>query len=129
MTNQQVKCKSCHGVLDLSNGRGVVRCEYCGTDNVLSKDVRVAVAEYSHGFKVAFYKAVAHEFSLDELQDLVVRLSGEVPSVHYLDYENIAGNTRTMKALNLIDWFYRRMLLQELLDVVIALRPTIVINV
>lgn len=127
-TNEQLKCKSCFAPLDTTaKGGNIVKCEYCGTDNVLSNEVRQVMAQDTHQFRVALYKAIAHEFSHDDLRDLITRLSGEIPAVYFLDYESISGSTPSMKSLGLVEWCGRRGLLQPLVDVVIAVRPAIVI--
>lgn len=126
----QIKCQSCHAVLEvMGQAGGVVRCEYCGTQNLLSKEVRRVVAEDNHQFFVALYRAIAAEFNLDELDTLIVRVSGEVPSIYRLSPDDIPGRTRDNRAMELAYWCRRRGQLQPLVDTVLAIRPTIDINV
>lgn len=129
-TTEQIKCKSCHAILDvMGQAGGIVACDYCGTQNLLNKEVRRLVADDSHQFMIALYQAMADEFSMDELDILIARASGQIPAVYRLDPEDIAGRTPKTRSLELVQWFKRRSLLQSLVDVVVAVRPAIDINV
>lgn len=126
---QELKCQSCFAPLEVRRQMGnIVLCEYCGTENVLYSSVRRVVADYSHDFAVALVYAISDSFSsLDDIADLIVMASGlmHLNSYNRLTYDTIAGNSARSKARELVMWCQRRVVLQELVDACLTLRPNI----
>ena len=71
-------------------------------------------------------REVIHEnFTLVELEGLVDELSGRLGGSHRLYFDDLAGNTRSSKARELVQWCMRRQVLEELKEAVLSLRPTV----
>lgn len=125
MFTEAIKCQNCFAELDIISGGGIVQCEYCGHQNVLSQEIRTVQADYSHAFVLRLYKAMADLFCEDaEVRDLIIEFSGAIPT-YRLTYGNIPGSSSQSKIRELIQWAQRWVVLQELVDVVISLRPRI----
>lgn len=122
-TITELQCKACYAPLEAKKQHSnIVKCEFCGTENVLSREIRTVVVEHSQKFMVRLYGAIYHDFgSMDEMRHLITLLNGEIEP--YLNFENIAGDTAQRKALELVQWCYRRYLLQDLVNVCLSLRP------
>lgn len=120
----ELQCRSCYAPLEATKQHSkIVVCRFCGTENVLSDDIRRVVADDSHRFRVELTKAIQFHFgSLDELRQLTYTLDGELDG-HRLEYDNIRGSTVSIKSIELVEWCFRRRLLQELVDVCLELRP------
>jgi hypothetical protein len=58
------------------------------------------------------------------MQDLVVQLNAELPAPYRLQYDDVPGNSQKSKARELVLWCQRRKVLQELVDVVLSVRPS-----
>lgn len=128
VVSEGILCTSCFAPLPVKDQRGsIVRCEYCGTEHALSKEVKTVLAEDTQEFVVRLGYAIADAFSsLDEMRDLITALSGEKNVIpHRLYYDAIRGETVRIKAIELTMWAKRRTLLQDLVNVVIAMRPSI----
>ncbi len=120
-----LQCQNCGASLDVKGQKSsIIRCTYCGTDNVLQEKARTAVAQYTRQFAARLSKVIDESFTLDETQELVFRLAGELPGSYRLDYDDLPGHSQTAKARELVLWCQRRQLLQELVDAVLAARPT-----
>lgn len=123
-----LNCSACNAPLPVIAQRGmIIRCDYCGTEHSLPKDVRVIVAENNRAFAVKLGNAIAGAFnSLDEVRYLVSHFSGMDNVVGYrLSFDDVYGSTVTLKCLELAMWAFRRQLLQDLTDAVVELRPRI----
>ena len=121
----ELGCQNCGATLDVKGQRsGVIRCSYCGSDNVLDPEVRSVIAEDSFKFASRVARAMDDSFSLDELKDLVVRLNEALPAGYTLDYEDIPGPTQKNKVRELVQWCRRRKVLQPLVDTILLMRPT-----
>ena len=119
-----LQCVSCYAPLDATNQhKSLIVCGYCGTENALGDDLRSIRAEYSHRFRVRLINAIEFSFgSLDEIKYLIIQLDGYLEG-YRVDYDNLSGSTIRMKSMELVQWCYRRGLLQELVDVCLQLRP------
>lgn len=126
--SEAMLCASCFAPLSVKDQHSnIIRCEYCGAEHVLDRNVRVVMAEDSHAFAVRLAYAISDSFSSwNDMQELISLYSAEPGVVyHRLSFDNISGNTVRNKALELAMWAKRRGLLQELVDVAISLRPYI----
>jgi len=124
--SEPLRCTGCGALLVVAGQRpDVIRCEYCGADNVLAAEARTIVAQDSRPFLVKLYRAIARDFDLDGIQDLVKRLNGRLPASYDLDYENLPGTGDVGKARELVQWCRRRKCLQTLVDTVLSVRPSI----
>src|SRR5262245_11157070 len=102
-TTKQIKCQSCHAVLSvMGQAGGVVACDYCGTQNLLSKEVRTVVAQDSHAFMVALYTAMDGEFNNEELRDLTIRVNERLTYRHAyrITYDDLRGESVRMRCLS-----------------------------
>ena len=124
--SEPLKCKGCGAPLVVKDQHlKIMRCDYCGTDNVLTGEARTVVADDSPQFAVKLYKAIANNFDLDGIQDLVERLKVKLSAPHQLNYENLPGSRKLDKARELVQWCQRRRLLQPLVDTVLSVQPSI----
>ena len=124
--SEPLKCKGCGAPLVVKGQHlNIVRCDYCGTDNVLTGEARTVVADDSLQFAVKLYKAIANNFDLDGIRDLVESLKDKLSAPHRLDYENLPGSRNLDKARELVQWCQRRRLLQPLVDTVLSVQPSI----
>ena len=123
---QDLQCPNCGAALDANTQSGnIIRCNYCGTDNALNLGSSLAAADNSHAFAVKLHKILVENFSLEELKSLVFELSGALPEPYRLDYDDLAGQGKRGKALELVQWCERRVMLPELARTILSLRPEI----
>lgn len=120
------KCQSCAAPLDIKgSSSAVVRCSFCNTDNILSQVVRIVVAEDTQQFRVKLLLTLRAKFSMTDLGDVVAVLSGELPVIHMITLDSLAGQTINDKSRELVDWCYRRGFIQKLVNAIVFLRPDI----
>ena len=120
----EVKCQTCFAPLRLAKQREVlVTCPYCGADNVLPRSLQTVTRVNAKRFATILYRFIAEEFNLSGMQNLVMELNCRL--VHAsIDYEDLAGQTRKVKAMELVKWCQRYDELETLIDVVQTLRPS-----
>ena len=121
-----LKCTGCGAALEPNVRRtAIIRCPYCGTSNVLSQSTRQSVVKHTHQVAVQLARDMADNFTLTELQDLIVDLNGRLPAPYRVSYDDIGGETIRGKARELVLWCQRRNMLQALIKAIQAARPTI----
>ena len=122
-TAERIIYENCTASLDVRGQQGgIVACPYCGTEHVLSKEVRQVTAEYSRKFTVVLFHAMVGPFSdLSDVDTLIVNLSGLTPRPLYPD--SIPGKGVEEKIRELVMYAYRNGVLQELVDCALAMRP------
>lgn len=122
----ELKCKGCGAALEPGVSRtAIIRCPYCGTSNVLPSSVRQSVVKLTHQVAVQLARDMADNFTLTELQDLIVDLNGRLPAHYRVNYDDIGGETIRGKTRELVLWCQRRNMLQALIEAIQAARPTI----
>jgi DNA-directed RNA polymerase subunit RPC12/RpoP len=120
------KCTGCGAALELGVRRAaIVRCPYCGTNHVLPQPTRQSVVKHTHQVTVQLVRAIAEDFTLAELRDLIVDLNGRLPAPYQVSYDDIGGTTISGKARELVLWCQRRNVLDALIEAVRTVRPTI----
>lgn len=123
---KNLRCPNCGATLDPTVQKtNVIQCDYCHTNHLLESKVHSPVLKNSHQFASKLYRIIDENFSLDELQDLVMRLNQVLPDWIHLDYDDIAGTSQQSKARELVLWCRRRAVLQSLADTVLSVRPSI----
>jgi hypothetical protein len=121
---QDLQCPNCGAALDANTQSGnIIRCKYCGTDNALNRGGPLPATDNTHAFAVKLRKILVEHFDLEELKTLVFELSGALPEPYRLDYDDLAGQGKRGKALELVKWCERRMVLPELANTILSLRP------
>jgi uncharacterized Zn finger protein (UPF0148 family) len=124
MTNP-LTCQSCGAPLSVGDqGSGVVRCTYCGTEHAVAIPSSAPKADYSRQFTASLFRAIARHFTEAELRDLVLQLDAVLSEPYHITYDDLAGGEKRSKARELVMWCERRRLLQALLDVIYAVRPS-----
>lgn len=119
---QELRCQNCFAPLDVSgSNRGIVRCDFCGTDNAMPSDVRRVQAEDSHVFVAALIRAITDQASMSDINTFCVSLSGRARM--RIDFDDLAGDGKPSKARELVLWCRRRGLLQELFDAILDVNP------
>jgi uncharacterized Zn finger protein (UPF0148 family) len=123
---EELRCQSCGAWLEVGKkGTEIVQCAYCGGTVKIKASEQAVQAEYSRQFTTRLYRAIDESFTTEEMKELVVLLNGKLSGPYRLDYDDIPGNNQRSKALALVQWCERRMILQDLVDVVVSFRPTI----
>lgn len=125
--SREFRCQSCGASLNVreQGAEGIVRCDYCGTDCVVEVRGGSRKAEYNREFVSRLHRAIDNHFTEEETRDLVFELSGALPAASRIEYDDLAGRGQGAKARELVLWCQRRSLLQELVDVVYSVRPSI----
>jgi hypothetical protein len=123
---QDLQCPNCGAALDASTkSDNIIRCDFCGTDNALNRRDPLSAVDNPHALAVKLRKILATHFSLEELKTLVFELSGALPEPYRLDFDDLPGQGRRGKTLELVMWCERRMVLAELANTIHSLRPEI----
>jgi hypothetical protein len=123
---EELRCQSCGAWLEVAkDGAEIVQCAYCGGTVRIKASAQAVQAEYSRQFTSRLYRAIDESFNTEEMKELVVLLNGKLSGPYRLDYDDIPGNNQRSKALALVQWCERRMILQDLVDVLVSFRPTI----
>ena len=118
-------CQNCGAPLSVvDQGSAVVRCTYCGTDHAVAIPSSVPKADYSRQFTASLFRAISRRFTEAELKDLVLQLNAVLSEPYHLTYDDLTGEEKRSKARELVMWCERRRLLQELLDLIYAVRPS-----
>ena len=124
--SEELRCQSCGAWLEVGKDVAqIVQCAYCGGNIRIKASEQAVQAEYSRQFTTRLYRAIDESFTAEEMKELVVLLNGKLSGPYRLDYDDIPGNNQRSKALALVQWCERRMILQDLVDVVVSFRPTI----
>ena len=124
----QLKCQNCFAPLKIKEQRDlVVTCPYCDSDNVLPGTVKTITRVNAQRFSVLLYQYIADEFSLTGIQDLTMKLNGRLQRAS-VDYDDLGGSNRRMKAMELVKWCQRRDELEALIAVVQTERPSSVLE-
>lgn len=123
---EELRCQGCGAWLEVGQeGVQIIECAYCGGAVKLKTSEQAVKAEYSRQFTSRLYRAIDESFTTEEMKDLVVSLNGSLSGPYKLSYDDIPGSSQRSKALALVQWCERRMILQDLVDVVVSFRPTI----
>jgi hypothetical protein len=118
-------CQSCGAPLSVEDKESaVVKCTYCGTDHTVAIPGSAPRVDYGRKFTATLFRAIARHFTEAELRDLVLQLNAVLSDPYHLTYDSLAGEEKRSKARELVMWCERRRLLQELLDVIYAVRPS-----
>jgi uncharacterized Zn finger protein (UPF0148 family) len=124
--NRSLRCQNCGAALHVSQQKsGLIRCDYCETDTVVEVRANPVQAEYSRQFTSRLRKLIDEYFTEDEMRDLVAQLDAVLTAPYRIQYDDLPGRSQSSKALELVKWCERRQLLQALVDVVHAMRPSI----
>ncbi len=119
---KELKCQNCFAPLNVKGQTsGIIRCEYCGTDNAMPSDVRQIQAEDSQTFVVALMKALVTQVSLGDIRNVCVLLEGRMK--FRVDYEDLGGEGKADKARELVLFCRRRAILQGLVDAILEVNP------
>jgi NAD-dependent SIR2 family protein deacetylase len=125
--NTSVTCGTCNAGLEvLHSNSGVVKCDYCGTDNVLNKEVRLTLYEDSARFQLALRKAMIASFDNAALQILGSTFLAVHPQ---FDFENVKRESKNLTVMEFIGYAKRRGMLKELYTCVLDEVPEIDITV
>ena len=129
-TVEKMQCQSCFASLNIKGQwSNIVVCDYCGTEHTLSESVKQVKAHDSQRFVVKLFRILARKFEDEELEQLIFELNYALPrQCSILHPDDIAGNVRSAKARNLVSWCRRRSYLQELVDTVVTLRPSLALD-
>lgn len=108
-----LNCQNCNGELDLqSAGVGnVIVCAYCGSQHILSQELN----KYQDSTFLIFLRGCLIEyFSMTDIKFLCDDLYART---RMFDFDDIAGQTRSGKALALVQFARRRGMLSLLVEV------------
>ncbi|WP_420632153.1 hypothetical protein [Candidatus Leptofilum sp.] len=124
----QLKCQNCFAPLKLKDQRElIVTCPYCDSENVLPGTVKTITRVNAQRFSSLLYRYIAEEFNMTGIQDLIMKLNGRLQHAS-VDFDDLGGNDRRMKAMELVKWCQRRDELDTLTAVVQAERPSSVLE-
>ena len=124
--NKSLRCQNCGAALHVSQQQsGLIRCDYCGTDTGVEVTANPAQVGYSRQFISRLRKLIDEHFTEEEMRELVARLDAALTAPYRIQYDDLPGRSQSSKALELVKWCERRQLLQTLVDVVHAMRPSI----
>lgn len=123
-----LKCQTCFAPLKLKDQRElVITCPFCDSDNVLPSAVKTITRVNAQRFSSLLYRYIADEFSMTGMKDLVMKLNGRLQRAT-VDFDDLGGIDRRMKAMELVKWCQRRDELDTLTAVVQAERPSSVLH-
>jgi transcription elongation factor Elf1 len=124
--SKELRCQSCGASLNVKEQRSnIIQCDYCGTECVVEIRGSFGKVDYGRQFVSKLYRAIDSHFTENEMRDLVVELNGKLMAPYFVDYDDLAGGGQRAKARELVQWCQRRKLLQELVDAVHSIRPSI----
>lgn len=112
-----IVCQQCNAPLNTMGALTIVKCQYCGTNNMLRTDAAVAVMLNSAAAKVAINKALRSAYNLAEFKTLVFDLSG-LPSFagKELKFDDLGGDSLADKTRELVLWCERRCRVNDLVE-------------
>lgn len=122
-----IRCESCTAKLDTSGVMGkIVSCPFCGTENVLSDNVRRLVVQNTREMSFRLTKAMGGMFSHEEILKLIVDYNLLVEhDTNRMYADNCLHHSVDFTIMYWCEFARRRGTLQEWADVVISHRPSI----
>lgn len=123
----ETKCPSCFAPLNLLSAQhGIVTCEFCGTQVNYGQKLALLVSRHEHSFAIVLAEKLAAHCNILELKTITVVMSGKYDR---LDWEDLPGSGKTMKAMELVLFARRHSQLALLVETVEVHRPDILLEI
>lgn len=111
-----LKCQNCNGDLDLSKGTlgNVLTCEYCESEHVLENRIRFHISSFDpNPFRIFLREMIVKYFNMQDLRLVYDNLEAKT---RQFNFEDIRGETKSAKALEMVLYGQRRGLLELMIE-------------